>query len=169
MVKVFKGSVEKFESGLWSYHIIVPNKIYDSLTKTGNKRILCTINEHPYFHAGFMPNGKGQWFIKLNKEKMKNFQLTIGQTVSVKLEPDNSKYGMRLPEEFDAVLLQDINGAQYFEKLTPGKQRSLIYLIEKVKNTDKRISKSLTILNHLTANNGKLDFKALNEAFKNSI
>lgn len=162
----FKAQVSKFEKGLWSYHIIVPQKIYDSLTKKGNKRIMCSINKLEQFHAGFMPDGNGNWFIKLNKEKMKAFDLSVGELVSVEVESDTSKYGMALPKEFEEVLNQDVEGSAYFEKLTEGKKRSLIYLIAKVKNTDKKITKSLIILDHLTANAGKLDFKLLNVAFK---
>jgi len=165
-MKKFKAPVSKFEKGLWSYHIIVPQKIYNDLTKSGNKRIMCSINKLERFHAGFMPDGNGQWFIKLNKEKMKDFGLTVGEEVTIEVKSDTSKYGMALPNEFEEVLVQDIEGAEYFEKLTEGKKRSLIYLIAKVKNTDKRIIKSLIILDHLKANSGKLDFKLLNVAFK---
>lgn len=162
----FKAPVLKFEKGLWSYHIIVPQKIFDRLTKGGNKRVLCTINNHDYFHAGFMPDGKGNWFIKLNKEKMKSFPLALGENVTVELKSDTSKYGMAMPREFEEVLLQDLEGSNHFENLTDGKKRSLIYAVASVKNTDKRITKALIILDHLTANSGKLDFKLLNEAFK---
>jgi hypothetical protein len=166
MMKKFKAPVLKFVTGLWSYGIIVPQEPYDLLTKEGNKRILCSINKHNLFHAGFMPDGNGKWFIKLNKEKIKNFKLEVGEIVSVEIKSDTSKYGMELPREFEEVLIQDIEGSNYFEKLTDGKKRSLIFLIAKVKNTDKKITKSLIILDHLKANSGELDFKLLNVAFK---
>lgn len=162
----FKPPVLKFKTGLWSYGIIVPQEPYDLLTKEGNKRIVCSINKHNLFYAGFMPDGKGQWFIKLSKEKMKDFNLEVGEVVNVEIKSDTSKYGMELPDEFEEVLIQDVEGSDYFEKLTDGKKRSLIFLIAKVKNTDKKITKSLIILDHLKANSGKLDFKLLNVAFK---
>jgi len=73
---------------------------------------------------------------------------------------------MAMPEEFEEVLSSDSDGQQYFEKLTDGKKRALIHIVSTVKNADLKISKALTILDHLNANEGKLDFKALNEAFK---
>lgn len=164
----FTAPILKFEKGLWSYHIIVPEKVYTSLTKNGNKRVMCSINGCEEFHAGFMPDGNSQWFIKLNKEKMKNLELALGEKVVVNLQSDNSKYGMKISKEFEEVLMQDEEGAGYFEKLTDGKKRSLIYIVEKVKSSDKRITKSLVILNHLTANRGKLDFKMLNQALKDN-
>ena len=50
--------------------------------------------------------------------------------------------------------------------LTPGKKRTLLYLVGNVKNSDSRIRKSLAIADHLTVNKGQIDFKLLNEAFK---
>lgn len=162
----FDGIISKFETGLWSFHIIVPHHIYEEMTRDGKKRVMCQIEGNDAFHAGFMPDGKGNYFIKLNKEKMKSFMLEPGMKVVVQLEKDNSKYGMAMPEEFEEVLGQDLDGAKHFENLTDGKKRSLIYAVSIVKNSDKRITKSLIILDHLVANAGKLDFRALNEAFK---
>ena len=162
----FKARILKFETGLWSFHIIVPQEVYNAMTMDGKKRVMCRIEGNEQFHAGFMPDGKGNYFIKLNKEKMKSFQLNLGQEVDVYLEKDTSKYGMAMPEEFNVVLAQDIEGAEFFESLTDGKKRTLIYMVSLVKNSDKRITKTLIILDHLKANAGKLDFKALNEAFK---
>ncbi|MBE62878.1 MAG: hypothetical protein CMB89_11005, partial [Flammeovirgaceae bacterium] len=61
---------------------------------------------------------------------------------------------------------QDKLASEFFHDLTPGKQRNLIYIISKVKNTDSRINKALAIIDHLTERNGKLDFKLLNEKIK---
>lgn len=162
----FNAPILKFEKGLWSYHVIVPDDIYLALTKDGNKRVICSINNKEEFHAGLMPDGKGQWFIMLNKEKMKTFELNLGEVVTLSVVKDNSKYGMKVSKEFEEVLSQDSEGKRFFEKLTSGKKRNLIYIIEKVKSSDKRITKSLVILNHLKSNNGKLDFKMLNQALK---
>jgi uncharacterized protein YdeI (YjbR/CyaY-like superfamily) len=79
---------------------------------------------------------------------------------------DDSKYGMPMPDEFQEVLYQEPDASKYFHELTAGKQRSLLYIVGKVKNTESRIKKSLAIADHLVANKGKLDFKMLNEAFK---
>ena len=163
----FKGVVQKFDDGLWSYHIKVPDNVYKKLSKDGNKRVLCYLDDYDYFHAGFMPDGDGKYFIMLSKPRLKEYDLFLGKEVLVKLEEDTSKYGMRMPEEMEEVLSTDESGSQYFEALTDGKKRSLIYMVSKVKNPDLKISKALTILDHLITNEGALDYKLLNEAFKN--
>ena len=162
----FVAIVDKFSEGLWSFHVIVPKEIVNALTQDGKKRVMCSIGNHEAFHAGFMPDGKGNDFIKLNKERMISFGLEVGMEVKVTLEKDISKYGMAMPEEFAEVLETDEVGAGFFEQLTAGKKRSLIYAVSMVKNSDGRITKALIILDHLIANGGKLDFRELNEAFK---
>lgn len=127
---------------------------------------MCKINDYPPFHAGLQPDGNGNRFVMLNKQKMKSFKLNIGEEVVVDISKDKSKYGMEMPKEFAEVLATDPEGEAYFEALTDGKKRSLIYAVASVKNTDTRITKALIILDHLTANNGLLDNKALYEAFK---
>ena len=71
-----------------------------------------------------------------------------------------------MPEEFEELLLQDETANTLFHALTKGKQRNLLYIIGKPKGTAKRLEKAVVVAEYLKANNGKLDFKALNEAFK---
>ena len=99
---------------------------------------------------------------------MKEFSLQVGQGLNIVLEKDKSKYGMSVPEEFEELLYQDPEGEAYFEALTPGKKRSLIYIVDKVKSENIRLRKALVILQHLKQNRGALDFRQLNEDLKNS-
>jgi len=165
MVK-FKTTIGELSNNVYYEHILVPKKIHDKIAEGGSRRVLCYVNNEEYFHAGLMPKGDGDYFIILNKKRMKQFKLEVGAAVQIKLEKDTSKYGMRMPEEFEEVLGTDAEGAEWFEKLTDGKKRNLIHLIAKVKNPDLKITKALIMLDHLKANKGKLDFKLLNEAMK---
>jgi len=162
----FKAIVSKFKDGLWAFHIKIPDKVYKKMSKEGVKRIICQIDEYEPFHAGFMPEGNGKYFIMLSKAKLKAYDLFLGKDVNVKLEVDKTKYGMKMPEEFEEVLSSDSEGEKYFEELTDGKKRSLIHMVATIKSQDIKISKALTILDHLKANEGKVDYKLLNEAFK---
>lgn len=116
-----------------------------------------------------MPHGENGYFININKEVRTELKLEIGSVVDVSLKPDKSKYGTYLPPEFEELLEQDKLGAEYFELLTPGKKRSLLHIVSKFKSSDKRIEKGIIILNYLCHTEGKLDFKELNEAFRNGI
>ena len=92
--------------------------------------------------------------------------MQVGSKVQVSLQPDESKYGMPMPEEMDELLKIDDEANQYFHALTKGKQRSLLYIIGKPKNSDTRLNKAIVVTEHLKRWNGKLDFAILNQEFK---
>ena len=110
--------------------------------------------------------GDGSYFISVNKKIRDKLKLTPGTEVIVHLEKDESEYGLPMPEEFMESLIQDEIGNQIFHSLTPGKQRTLIYIAGSVKDTQKRINRALAIITHLKNTNGKINFKQLYEAMK---
>ena len=105
-------------------------------------------------------------YILVNQKVRTELNLSDGDKVLITLEKDTSEYGIPMPESFRVLLDQDEVGSQFFHSLTPGKQRSLIYIVGKVKNVDSQLNKGLAILDHLTEVKGKLDFKALNVKIK---
>jgi len=161
-----KATYGKFTEGLYQRHFKIPNDLVIKLSKDGKKRILCTVESNPHFHCAMMSDGKGGFFIMLNKEKEKQYGLVIGEEYTIKLEKDKSKYGMYLPEEFEELLYQDPKGEAVFETLTDGKKRNLIHLVAVPKKSETRLKKAVVILEYLKSVDGKLDFKELNQAFK---
>lgn len=153
------------DSPLWGWHFLVPNDIATSLVNGKDRRVICTLDERLVLHAALMPN-KDTWFIMLNKANVKKLNLPPNGEINVLLIKDESEYGMPMADEFREVLDQDAMANDYFHALTPGKQRTLLYLVNSVKNVDSRIRKSLAIADHLMANKGAINFKMLNEAFK---
>ena len=164
----FKARLEKFSGDLWGHHIVVPDEVALPLIKAGRKRNKSLFDGSIETHSALMPMGDGSYFININKDIRSKLGLRLGSTLTVTLSPDTSKYGMEMPEEFQVLLDQDQEGAQWFHALTPGRQRSLIYIVAKYKNPDKRLEKANVILEFLKWNQGKLDFKALNQAFKDA-
>ena len=67
----------------------------------------------------------------------------------IQLFEDNSKYGVDMPEELDAVFLSDYEAYKIFETLTPGKKRSIIYAVSRFKNSQTKIDKSLILCKNL--------------------
>ncbi len=112
-----------------------------------------------------MPINEGS-YILVNQKIRTKLNISEGDKVEVTLEKDNSEYGIPMPESFNVLLDQDEVGSKFFHSLTPGKQRSLIYIVGKVKSIDSQLNKGLAILDHLTEVQGKLDFKALNVKIK---
>lgn len=163
----FEAPVAQYNDNLWSVHIPVPEPIVQEILDTiPDRRLVVCLNRTVKFHAALMPFGDGQYFILLNKEKRKQLKVEVGDVLSVQLAPDTSEYGMPMPESLREVMDADPEGDQYFHALTPGKQRSLIHLIGKIKSIDLQITKSLIIMEHLKNQKGKLDHKQLREDFR---
>ncbi|MEN2284095.1 YdeI/OmpD-associated family protein [Algoriphagus sp. SE2] len=161
----FKGKLESFEFNHWSFHVPVPDDISKKIIDDFNRRVLVKVNGEGPWHMALMKS-KDYWYILINQEIRKAQRLETGDLISISLEKDNSEYGHELPEEFQVLLDQDEEGADFFKSLTPGKQRSLVYIVTKVKSPESRMKKSLAIMHHLRLSKGKLDFKQLNEMIK---
>ena len=165
----FTAPISRFEGSevFWTSIIITPDKVYQKMILLSpKKRIICTINNLYTFHCAMIPKNPFH-YIMLSKEKIVALKLNINVEISIEINPDKSQYGIDISEEFQEVLDSDENGKILFEKLTPGKQRSLIYLMNKTKNVTLKIEKSFVILEHLKRNKGTLDLELLNEDFRN--
>lgn len=157
----FTAILEKFNSNLWGYHICVPNVVSEVFLGKNAKRVVCRLNDQVEFQCALMPKGDGSYFININKKLRDALRLQIGSPVHATLRRDDSEYGLPMPEELAELLLQDEDGHALFHALTPGKQRNLLYIIGSVKSSDRRLSRAVTVLEHLKANGGKINFKAL--------
>jgi 2-methylaconitate cis-trans-isomerase PrpF len=162
----FESTLLIMNSPLWGAYLPVPEEVATFYKEKSVTRFIAQINDRLTLHCAIMPGGNQTFFILMNKTNVKALKIEFGMPVEVILSPDNSKYGMPLGEELEALLQEDAPFAQSFEKLTPGKQRNLIYLINKAKSSEIRLRTAIVVAAHLEANNGHLDFKMLNEALK---
>ncbi len=161
----FTSVLSKFDFNHWQHHVPVEDKIAAAHMDENNRRVLVWIQEEGPFHMALL-KAKTCWYLLINQQLRSRFHLEVGQKVSLRIERDTSEYGHEVPEEFTIMLDQDEEANEIFLKLTPGKQRSLIYLVTKVKNPESRMKKSLAIMHHLRLSKGKLDGKQLNELIK---
>jgi len=164
----FKSRLDDFNSDLWGHHFTVPDEIAEQYIDGNNRRVICTINNELEYQCAIMPDKKRGYFINVNKEIRTKLKIKVGDQCNLALKKDDSKYGLPVPEEFIELLKQDPEGEKLFHSLTIGKQRSLIYIIAKPKRAETRLTKAVVILEFLKENNGALDYKMLNEAFKNA-
>jgi bifunctional DNA-binding transcriptional regulator/antitoxin component of YhaV-PrlF toxin-antitoxin module len=162
----FKTHIKHVDGQVWYCAVFVPAEIAKQFIDKKQKRVVCTINNAVTFQCALMPKGDGSYFINTNKEIRKKLGLEPGMEVNIGLEADTSKYGMPLPDELKTAWDLDKEAFDVFHSLTIGKQRNLIHIVGKVKSSEVRIKKALVILEYLKSVNGKLDFKELNQAFK---
>ncbi|MEM6830698.1 MAG: DUF1905 domain-containing protein [Bacteroidota bacterium] len=157
--------LQNFNNNLWSYYLAIPKELGHQFVEGKNRRVLCKINDHPPIHSALMPKGD-EYTIYINTELKQKLKIEEGEKVTLCLEKDTTEFGMLVPESFEVLLGQDDEGRKYFHALTKGKQRSLIYIITKVKNIDSQLAKGLAIMHHLKEAEGNLDFKRLNVLIK---
>lgn len=162
----FTAVLENFNSNLWGYHISVPADHAHEFEK-GDRRVVCTLNGTMEFQCALMPKGDGQYFININKKIRDKLKLVLGASVQVALRQDDSPYGLPMPEELAELLKLDPDGDALFHALTPGKQRTLLYIAGSPKRSETRIKRALVVIEHLKRQGGKIDFKQLNEDMKN--
>ena len=157
----FTAKLENFNTKLWTYHIKVPNAIARHYLEMGDKRVICNLNDAMEFQCAIMSAGDGVYFINVNKKIRDQLSLKEGSKIRVDLEKDTSEFGLPFPDELKEVLRQDKAADGFFKKLTPGKQRNLIYIAGQPKTGDLRILRSVIIADHLKNNKGKINFPAL--------
>ncbi|MFT7034897.1 MAG: hypothetical protein ACJA2S_003417 [Cyclobacteriaceae bacterium] len=165
---IIKTTLEKFPtevSKVYGLHFPISDSLAVQLVDGHNRRVKCSIAGKVIIRSGLMPF-EDYWYILCNQSIQKQLNIVLGQSIELEIEKDDSEYGMEMPEELQVMLDQELEALAFFEQLTPGKQRNLIYLVSQVKNINSRINKSLAIVAHLIESNGKLDFKRLNELIK---
>ena len=163
----FRSTLEISTNRLWGCHFGVPSVIADALiAQSKDRRVICTLNGKAEFQCALLPRGDNTFLITVNKKLQTTLAVKPGMQVSVRLRKDESEYGLPMPEELEEVLRQDEEGNRLFHALTPGKQRTLLYIVGHVKNTDARLSRALVIVEHLKEQRGKIDYKRLNAALQ---
>lgn len=163
----FESVLSRFNNDFGWYYLPVPDEIGRGFEyKNGTRRVVCKFNGAVEHQCALIPRSAGGFFVVVSKRIRDKLRITEGDTVSIALAPDNSKYGLTMPDEFSEVLRQDSEGDRLFHALTAGRQRSLIYLIGKTKDIDRRIHLALTIIQHLKDNSGKINSERLAEEIK---
>ncbi|MCL6265518.1 YdeI/OmpD-associated family protein [Flagellimonas myxillae] len=141
-----------FEATLHGMHSFsVPEEICAPFEKKGHKRVRVRIvfEDRSVAYNAALQKRQDQRFIMLNKKNQQALGIFPNDYFQVQLFEDNSKYGVEMPEEFNAVLTSDGEAQQIFEALTDGKKRGIIYAISRYKTSQTRIDKSLIICENL--------------------
>lgn len=134
-----------------SHAVIIPDRVAKIFISNDHKRVKVKAHykdKSVSFHAALTAKKNGLCVLMFSKEKQKTLGIFMNDYFTMQLFEDQSKYGVDMPEELEAVLLSDYDAYTIFESLTPGKQRSIIYTILRYKVSQTRIDKALI----LTAN-----------------
>lgn len=166
---LFTAVLGRFNSNLWHFYVPVTAKQAQPFVAGKDRRVLCSLNKTEPFACALMPDGQGDFFININKSLRTRLKLKEGDSVTISLTKDESEYGMPVPEELQELWQQDDEGREIFHTLTPGKQRTLIYIVANAKSSQVRLRRALGILNHLKATGGIIHYKQMQEEIKNTL
>ena len=136
----FETRLTEYKDMLVSTVVVVPVDIIKKLP-AGRVRVEGKLNQVT-FNLAIQAKKNGPKYLSVSQAMRKSAGIKPGDNVKVRfvlVDPDK----LDLPEEMEAVLAQDDEGARKWNKLTVGLQRSLVHYINSSKNVDVRIERAL--------------------------
>jgi hypothetical protein len=140
----FEARLVEYKDMLVSTVVEIPIDIVKKLP-AGRVRVDGKVNQVP-FNLAIQSKKNGPKYLSVSIAMRKSAKVKPGDKVNVSfviVDPDK----LDLPEEMQAVLAQDDEGAKKWNKLTVGLQRSLVHYINSSKNIDVRIERALFLIN----------------------
>lgn len=126
----------------------IPEEIVIPLKAKQVKRVIVEVKGHR-LHCAIQQSKAHGAYIYFGKRVSKSLGILEGMELEVTIEPDTTTYQASLPEELEAALSTDAEATEIFDSLTPGRQRSIIFMISKLKRSESRINKALFIIEQL--------------------
>ncbi|MEZ4803949.1 MAG: YdeI/OmpD-associated family protein [Bacteroidia bacterium] len=158
----FQSHIGSLDYLLGVNYIFIPSNIVQKLGGFKAGRLICKANNTIEFQCGIVSLGEGNGYITLNKTRLKKLKLQTGDSITIRLEKDNSEYGMELSDELKELLSQDHEANLRFNALKPGMQRYIIFYVSQVKSPHLRLERALLLLNNLKQiPTGKETFRAI--------
>jgi len=133
------------------YSLLLPEGIIAPFLEKNLKRVRAIVTfegKKLEFH-GAIQKRNGNYYMMFGKRYQKELGLFPNDLFQLQFFEDTSKYGVEVPEEFEAVMFSDYEAFQIFESLTEGRKRGLIYTIARYKNSQIKIDKTLILCENL--------------------
>lgn len=133
------------------YTLLLPEEIIRPFLAKKLKRVKvkATFEGKTLLFHGAIQKRKDNHYMMFGKRYQKELGVFPNDYFQLQFFEDDSKYGVEMPEELDAVLLSDVEAYQIFETLTDGLKRGLIYAIARYATSQTRIDKSLLLCDNL--------------------
>lgn len=126
---VFKSNLERINS----YYIIrIPLAYSEKLPSRGMVMVRGVMNEIA-FHEPLEPDGKGSHWIKLDETFLKDMEVSVGDTVSLSIEPINDWNEPNMPEDF-MTAIHESGLMNLWSEITPKAKWDWLRFIRSTKN-----------------------------------
>lgn len=137
--------LEKRKGGY--YFLKIDAEIVDQFEHKKKTRFICQLDNKIEFQCGLNHLGDGNFFIILSKRNLEVIGKQLGDLIHFELIQDPNPLGVDMPEVLEVLLDQDELLSERFEKLTPGKKRSIIHQINRIKDIDRKVNRSIELIN----------------------
>ncbi len=135
--------------------IAIPDDVAAQAVQDRIKRVVARVSnkEKEITLYAAISKRHGSYSMMFSKANQKKLEVQQGDTIHVRMQEDTSKYQAPMTEELEAVLLSDHEAYEIFEKLLPGKQRNIIFMIYNAKGSQKRVDLALNAMENLKIGN----------------
>lgn len=141
--------VEQLEKIKGGYFFLKVNAETVNRLKYKNKtRLICKLDHKVSFQCGLNHYGDGSFFIIISSRNMKLINRKSGDKIYFEITEDPNPLGAEIPETVSILLEQDDALKEKFNELTDGKKRSILIQINKIKDLDKQVSKTIALINN---------------------
>jgi len=138
--------LEKRKGGY--YFLEIKAEVINQFKNKRRTRLICVLESKLEFRCGLNHLGNGNFFIILSRKNLEIIGKETGDIIEFQLNEDPNPLGADMPEVLEVLLNQDEQLNYRFEQLTPGKKRSIIHQMNRIKNLDKQISKAIELINN---------------------
>ncbi|MFC4635512.1 YdeI/OmpD-associated family protein [Dokdonia ponticola] len=134
-----------------THGVIIPEEHAKVFADAGHKRIhiKAFFKDNQIAFHGALRLYQGNYIVSFGKRYQKELGVFPTDFFEFQLFENTTTYGVEIPETMKAVMESDTEGYSYFEKLTDGRKRGLIYYVKRFKNEQTQVDKSLLIFDNL--------------------
>ena len=145
----FETAVEADESiadGYMKHYLAIPAAVVSRFPNAG--RLRGAIDGTTFSRAVFKADD-GTVRLRFGMDWLRTAGLSPGDLVTVQLDEDQDPDRVDVPAELAALLATDPAVEHLWEELTPGRQRSLVYGVERSKRSDTRQRRAQSVVDTL--------------------
>lgn len=148
-MKVFKseqtiGQLEKRKGGY--FFLQIDAELVNRYKNGRSTRLICKLDNKLSFQCGLNHLGDGNYFIIISGKNLSAINRQPGDRVVFELMEDPNPLGVDMPAVLESLIEQDSELKAKFEKLTLGKKRSVIHQVNKIKDIDRQIARTIELI-----------------------
>jgi hypothetical protein len=138
------GQLEPRKGGY--YYLRIEADLVNQYPNRRHTRLICTLAGQLTFRCGLNHLGDGHYYLILASKNLAAINKKLGDLVQFELRVDPDPLGVDLPEVLACLLEQDPDLKREFDQLSLGKQRSVIFAVQKIKDLDRQVAKTVAAI-----------------------